>query len=242
MTEATTTLEAKLPRILYVDDEENVLLAMKRHQRKHFEIQTCSSPLEALEQIRKGESFSVIVSDLRMPGMDGVEFLRKTRALLPDATRIMVTGNADLDAAKRAVNDGHVFRFLSKPCEPDVMREAISSGHRIYELTVAERDLLERTLRGAIDVLTQTLSLSNPEAFGRASRISRYASALVKQMALENPWKYEVAAMLSQLGMVAVPPDVTRKAYRGETLSAVEINMLAQGPEAVDRFVLHFVG
>jgi response regulator RpfG family c-di-GMP phosphodiesterase len=226
-----------LSRVLYVDDEDNVLQAVRRHQRKHFDMHTCSSPRQALEEIRGGQTFAVVVSDLCMPGMDGVEFLKAVRAVAPDATRIMVTGNADLEAAKRAVNDGHVFRFLTKPCEPELLREAIHSGCRIHQLVVAERDLLERTLRGAVDVLTQTLALSNPEAFGRASRIRRFVLALVQKLGLENPWKYEVAAMLSQVGAIAVPPDVTRKAHRSETLTEEEAAMLGRVPEVGSRLL-----
>jgi response regulator RpfG family c-di-GMP phosphodiesterase len=232
-----STVQSALPRVLYVDDEENVLLAVKRHQRKSFDLHTCAVPQEALERIRGGETFAVVVSDLRMPLMDGVEFLKAVQGLMPDATRIMVTGNADLESAKRAVNDGHVYRFLNKPCEPELLREAIHSGVRIYELVVSERDLLERTLRGAIEVLTQTLSLSNPEAFGRASRIRRHVVGLVRRLGLENPWQYEVAAMLSQLGAITVPPDVTRKAYRGQPLSVEEGSMLAQSPAVASRLL-----
>ena len=232
-----STEPSALPRVLYVDDEENVLLAVKRHQRKSFDLHTCAVAHEALERIRGGESFAVVVSDLRMPRMDGVEFLKAVQGAMPDATRIMVTGNADLESAKRAVNDGHVYRFLTKPCEPELLREAIHSGVRIYELVVAERDLLERTLRGAVEVLTQTLSLSNPEAFGRASRIRRHVVGLVRRLALENPWQYEVAAMLSQLGAITVPPDVTRKAYRGQQLSIEEATMLAQSPSVASRLL-----
>jgi response regulator RpfG family c-di-GMP phosphodiesterase len=210
---------------------------VKRHQRKSFDLQTCAVPQDALDRIRGGESYAVVVSDLRMPRMDGVEFLKAVQGLMPDATRIMVTGNADLESAKRAVNDGHVFRFLTKPCEPELLREALHSGVRIYELVVAERDLLERTLRGAVEVLTQTLSLSNPEAFGRASRIRRHVLALVARLALENPWQYEVAAMLSQLGAITVPPDVSRKAYRGQPLSIDEARMLAQAPAVASRLL-----
>ncbi len=232
-----STEQSALPRVLYVDDEVNVLLAVKRHQRKSFDLQTCAVPQEALDRIRGGESYAVVVSDLRMPRMDGVEFLKAVQGLIPDATRIMVTGNADLESAKRAVNDGHVFRFLTKPCEPELLREALHSGVRIYELVVAERDLLERTLRGAVEVLTQTLSLSNPEAFGRASRLRRHVVGLVGRLALENPWQYEVAAMLSQLGAITVPPDVSRKAYRGQPLSIDEARMFAQAPAVASRLL-----
>jgi response regulator RpfG family c-di-GMP phosphodiesterase len=232
-----TTSQVPRPRVLYVDDEEKVLLAVERHLRKDFDLTVSASPRDAIGIVKGGETFGVVVADLRMPGMDGVEFLKAMRSASPDTTRIMVTGNADLQAAKRAVNDGNIFRFLTKPCTPDQLIDAVRSGHRLHDLLVTERDLLQRTLRGAIDVLTQTLGLSNPEAFGRAARIRRYTMALVERMALGDQWKYEVAAMLSQLGAIAVPPDVTRKAYLGEALTEDESAMLRAGPEVASRLL-----
>jgi response regulator RpfG family c-di-GMP phosphodiesterase len=228
---------AQLPVVLYVDDEENLLLAVKRQQRRYLDLETASDPRAALELVRGARSFSVVVSDLQMPGMDGVEFLKSVREIRPDTTRIMLTGNADLEAAQRAVNDGHVFRFMTKPCPPETLREAVYAGARIHELVVAERTLLERTLRGAVEVLTQTLALVNPEAFGRAARIRRAVTTLVQRMGLADPWQYEVAGMLSTLGVVSVPPEVAQKAYRGQPLSPDEREMLAESPAVASRLL-----
>ncbi len=225
-----SSAEPQLPRVLYVDDEQNILLAVRRQQRKHLDLTTCSSPAEALELLRQDQSFGVIVSDFDMPGMDGIAFLQEAREIVPDTTRIMLTGKADLNAATRAVNDGHVFRFLTKPCDSDLFRESVYAGARIHELVTAERSLLERTLRGAIDILTQTLSLSNPEAFGRASRLRRYVEVLARRLGVENLWEYSVAAMMSQLGCIAIPPDVVRRSNRGEELSDEDRRMLAEHP------------
>jgi response regulator RpfG family c-di-GMP phosphodiesterase len=220
-----------------VDDEENLLLAVKRQQRRFLDLQTASDPRVALETLRADGDFCVVVSDLQMPGMDGVEFLKSVREIRPDTTRIMLTGNADLAAAQRAVNDGHVFRFMTKPCAPESLREAIYAGARIHELVVAERTLLERTLRGAVEVLTQTLALVNPEAFGRASRLRRAVATLIEHLGLPDPWQYEVAGMLSQLGIVAVPPEVAQKAYRGQALTPDEREMLNESPTVASRLL-----
>ena len=82
-----TTSPATLPRVLYVDDEENVLLAVRRHQRKYFDLEVSTSPKEAIERVRAEPTFGVVVSDLRMPGMDGIEFLKAVRAVSPDSQR-----------------------------------------------------------------------------------------------------------------------------------------------------------
>jgi len=229
--------DEQLPRVLYVDDEANILFAVRRQQRKHLDITTCDSPTQAIELLENDPCFSVIVSDFDMPDMDGIAFLQAAREIAPDITRIMLTGKADLNAATRAVNDGHVFRFLTKPCDSEMLRESVIAGARIHELVTAERSLLERTLRGAIDILTQTLALSNPEAFGCASRLRRYVEALVRRLGLADSWQFSVAAMLSQLGCIAVPPDVVRRAYRHEALTSEEAIMLAEHPLTAGRML-----
>jgi CheY-like chemotaxis protein len=103
-------------RILFVDDEPNVLQAFDRQLRKRFDMVTAIGPDAALRLVSEDTAFAVVVSDLRMPGMDGIEFLARVRTLLPDATRIMLTGQADLSHAILAVNRGHIFQFLTKPC------------------------------------------------------------------------------------------------------------------------------
>src|SRR4030042_1602116 len=103
-----------------------------------------------LEKVAKGASYAVIVSDLRMPGMDGIHFLARARELVPDSVRIMLTGFADLQTAVDAVNPGHIFRFPTKPCEPQVLEIALEMGVSQYRLVMAEKELLEETLRGSI--------------------------------------------------------------------------------------------
>jgi len=225
------------PRILFVDDDENLLQAVQRQQRKHFELETCNDPAKAVEQVTSAGPFAVVVSDMRMPGMDGVQFLERVRALSPDTTRIMLTGNADLETAQRAVNDGQIFRFLTKPCSPEALREAVRAGVQIHQLVVAERELLERTLRGAVGVLTETLSLVNPAAFGRATRVRRVAGALAQQLGLEPGWRIDLAAMLSQIGCVTVPSAVVEKAFAGKALGPEEREMMDAHPEVGRRLI-----
>lgn len=228
---------AHKPRVLYVDDDANLLASIARHQRKHFDLVTVGSGAEALVLLQTEGPFAVVVSDLRMPGMDGIDLLQRMARISPDTTRIMLTGNADLEAAMRAVNDGHIFRFLTKPCAPDTLRSVIQSGEEMHRLVRAERELLEQTLRGAIDVLTEILGLVNPSAFGRASRVRKYASQLAEALGLRHRWQVEVAAMLSQIGCVTVPPKVVEKIGMGRSLDAAEQRMLRAHPEVGGRLL-----
>ncbi|MFQ5514955.1 MAG: HD domain-containing phosphohydrolase [Myxococcota bacterium] len=225
------------PRVLLVDDDRNLLQAVRRHQHRHFDLTLADDPLGVVEKLEESEPFAVAVSDLQMPGMDGIELLRRVQQSCPDTVRIMLTGNADLEAAKRAVNDGHIFRFLTKPCAPEELKEAIEAGVEMHRLVVAERELLEQTLHGAVEVLTESLGLVHPAAFGRAARVRSCVRDLVSSLEMVESWEFEVAAMLSQVGCVSVPPDVLEKAYAGRPLSAAESRMVAKHPEVGSRLI-----
>lgn len=203
-----------LTRILCVDDEPNILQAMERQFRKQFEIHTALGGELGLQAIAAKGPFAVVVSDLRMPVMDGVEFLTRVRALSPDTVRVMLTGQADMDAAIAAVNQGNIFQFLTKPCASDTLTRALNAALEQHRLITAERELLEQTLRGSIGVLSEILSFVNPLAFGRAQRVRRYVVHMAAKLDLVNRWQFELAAMLSQIGSVTVPPEVMDKYCR----------------------------
>jgi len=214
-------------RILCVDDEPNVLQAFERQFRKQFELQTALGPERGLEKLTGDGPFAVVVSDLRMPVMDGIEFLTRVRENWPDTVRIMLTGQADMNSAIAAVNQGNIFQFLSKPCPPEMLARALDAGLNHYRLITAERELLEQTLRGSIGVMSEILSLVNPVAFSRAERIRRYVVHIARHLNLAAEWQYELAAMLSQIGCVAVPPDVLNKYYDAQPLDAAERKIMA---------------
>ncbi|MEN6439514.1 MAG: HD domain-containing phosphohydrolase [Syntrophobacter sp.] len=217
-------------KILFVDDDSNILAAFRRQLRKQFTIETAPGGGEGLEAVKNSGPFAVIVSDLRMPRMDGIEFLSRVRALAPDSVRMMLTGNADLHAAVEAVNQGHIFRFLTKPCGPEVLTAALNSGTAQYRLITAERELLEKTLRGTIKVLGEMLALLNPEAFGRASRITRYVKEVAQQMGAPDVWQLETAAALSQIGCIMLPEDALMKLYKGQPLAPEESQLFNMHP------------
>ncbi|MCG8555524.1 MAG: response regulator [Proteobacteria bacterium] len=225
------------PRVLCVDDEPNVLDGLRRQLRRGFALTTAIGAPEGLAIMEREQPFSVVVSDLRMPRMDGIEFLRRVRTLQPDTVRILLTGNADLKAAIGAVNQGAIFRFLSKPCPSDLLTQAVKAACEQYRLVTAERVLLEQTLRGSVDALTEVLSLASPEAFGRASRLKQWATTLCKHLSLGDTWFIEVAAMLSQIGSVVLPPDTASKLYHGAELSDAEEAMVKRMPAVAERLL-----
>ena len=216
-----------LTRILCVDDEVNILRAMERQFRKEFEIHTALGPVLGLQAVAEKGPFAVVVSDLRMPVMDGVEFLTRVRAVSPDSVRVMLTGQADMDAAIAAVNEGNIFQFLTKPCPAETLTRALNAALEQHRLITAERELLEQTLRGSIGVMSELLCLVNPLAFGRAQRIRRYVMYMAEKLDLPDRWQFELAAMLSQIGSVTVPPEVMEKNLSLEPLTSDEARIVA---------------
>lgn len=209
-------------KILLVDDDPNILDAHRRTLGREFQIETAMGGQEALRLADETGPYAVIVSDLRMPEMDGIQLLSKVKARWPDTIRVMLTGNADVQTAIDAINEGSIFRFLNKPCDKEAMAKTLTAALVQYRLVVAEKELLEQTLTGCIQVLTEVLSLVNPAAFGRAERARRYIHHVVTSIKLGNPWQYEVAAMMSQLGCVTLPPETIEAVYGGKQLSANE--------------------
>ncbi len=229
--------EGMIRRVLCVDDEPNILAAFARQLHKHVELDTAVGPLLGLEAIQSRGPYAAVVSDLRMPGMDGIRFLAKVHELAPDTVRVMLTGQADLTAAIAAVNEGHIFRFLTKPCLPTVLIKTLESAIEQYRLVTAEREILEETLNGSIRVLTEVLSVVNPAAFSRADRIHRYVAHQATYLWLPNVWEFEVAARLSHLGCIAVPSEIFEKLSAGESLSEVEQTVLASHPAVGQRLL-----
>ena len=216
-------------KILFVDDEPAVLDGYQRMLHREFEVDTAEGGEQGLAAIHERGPYSVVVSDMRMPGMNGAQFLSQVRHSAPDTVRMLLTGFADVDAAVEAVNQGNIFRFLTKPCKKDVIAKAITAGLLQYRLVAAEKELLENTLMGSIKVLTDVLSAVSPEAFGRSMRITRCVRHMVGKFGLPSPWRFEAAAMLSQLGCLTLGPEVMQAAYAGTELS----------PEDQARFVGH---
>jgi CheY-like chemotaxis protein len=209
-------------KILLVDDDSNVLDGYRRSLSQEFLIEIAQGGPEALALATDNGPYAVVISDMRMPGMDGIQLLSRIKAVSPDTVRVMLTGNADTETAVQAINEGSIFRFLNKPCSREVMAKTMTAALVQYRLVTAEKQLLEQTLSGSLQVLTEVLSLVNPAAFGRAERARRYIHHIVSAMKLRNPWQYEVAAMLSQLGCVTLAPETIEAVYSGETLSANE--------------------
>ncbi len=218
-------------RVLCVDDDGNILEAMKRTMRDAFTLVTALGGEDGMARLDSEGPFAVIVSDLRMPVVDGVTLLAHAREVSPTTTRILLTGHADVEQAIRSVNEGNVFRFLTKPCAGSVLRAAILAGIEQHRLVNAERVLQEQTLRGSIRAMTELLSLVHPLVGAQTSRVRRLVVEMATALALDDVWRVEVAALLANLGLVTVPHATVERLHAGESLSEREEEQLARAPE-----------
>jgi response regulator RpfG family c-di-GMP phosphodiesterase len=222
-----------------VDDEPFVLEGISRQLRRDYDVTVAAGGVPALEQLAHNGPFAVIVSDLRMPGMDGVELLNYVRQIAPDTVRLLLTGFADIEAAIAVVNEAQVFRFLTKPCHRDQLVKALEAGVQQHRLVTAERVLLEETLHGSVRALMDALALANPMAFGRASRVKDQVSAVAAALELPDRWQVEVAAMLSLIGMISLPAPLVEKLFLGQALSADEQELVDRLPALTDQLLAH---
>lgn len=226
-------------KVLFVDDEQMVLDGFQSNLRKRYQVATAQGPEAGLRTVQTEGPFAVVVSDLKMPGMDGITFLSRVREMCPDTTRIMLTGFAEIDTAIEAVNQGQVFRFLTKPCPVGNLVKALESGVDQYRLVTAERELLHGTLRGTIRVLAEALGLANPEAFGRSQRVKSVVSRLSKVISIKSPLELELATMLSHLGCMGLHRSIFEKLDNGQELTPKEKALYADHPRIGAMLIQH---
>ena len=216
--------------ILLVDDDENLLNSFERQFRNSFTVLTSNSGESGLKRIKENGSIVLVISDMNMPGMDGVEFLSKVKEVNPKIIRIMLTGRADQNVAIQAVNEGSIYRFLTKPTTPTILEKIINDGLEQYRLVNAEKQLLSKTLNGSLEILNQVLSLTNPVAFGRSNRIKKIVQHILQSDQPDNAWQYELAATLCLIGFIAIPQPIQDKIYTKGDLSQPEKDLVSNAP------------
>jgi FixJ family two-component response regulator len=224
-------MDATPAAVLFVDDEPQLLDGIARSLRNHFAIRTASSAAEGLKVLQSVGPFAVVVSDMRMPEMNGAQFLGRVREMAPDTVRIILSGQSDTQQTIAAVNEGNIFRFLSKPCDTQSLLSAVRMGVEQHKLIMAEKVLLEQTLTGAVNILIEILSVVTPSAYGRARRLQRYVVALAAALSLGDNWQWRLAALLSQIGCIALPKEITAKVEADQQLTEEEHRLFESHPQ-----------
>ena len=214
------------PWVLCVDDEPKVLEGLELLLGFDYEVRTAAGGEAGLDVLRAHPECGVIISDMRMPAMNGAQFLAAAREVTPDTTRMLLTGYSDLSDTISAINEGGIFRFLTKPTPPEALQQAVDDGLRQWELIQSERVLLEQTLHGAAEALIEALEIASPAGFSRARRIESACRHVATELGQEPVWEVALAGLLLRLGWIAVPNQTIDTYLAGGDLTAAERAML----------------
>lgn len=207
------------PQILCIDDDEGVLAGLKLSLRNVGEVHTATSGYAGLELAESLPDLAVVICDMRMPGITGDIVLGQMHRRFPDVTRVLLTGFSDTPAAIRAINEGRIFRFLNKPCGREEMIETIGDAIAQYRLVTSEKQLLEQTVKGCIEALSDALAMASPATYGQAKRTCELLAQVARECHFEASWSMEMAITLGNLALVELPADVQERLLIGARLN-----------------------
>lgn len=222
-------------RILCVDDEPNVLEGLGRILHRKCVVLTASCGAAALELMAISEPIHVIVSDMRMPEMSGATLLAKCCKHYPDTVRLLLTGYSGLESAVQAVNEGQIFRFLTKPCPPQLFLETLQAAVDKYRQDSKGRILIEQSVVGSIRALAEVIALVHPGTLASTSRQLERARKVASYLHVREPWHVEVAAILAQAGYVVLPNNVLAKVSEPPSGKPNDAGMLTRVPLVLSR-------
>lgn len=197
------------PKVLFLDDDVNILRAVARlFADTGMDITTTDDPFAALEMVASDE-VAVVVSDNRMPAMEGTEFLARVRSMNPDTVRIMLTGYADFTSAVDAINRGGIYKFLMKPWNNSELVGAVREGLERYRLVKAMRTSDEPTLLS----LARAIELKDPYTRGHCDSVAGYALAIGNAVGLTEDVLLQVryGCWLHDCGKIGVPEAILNK-------------------------------
>lgn len=218
-------------KILIVDDDLVLLGILEETLRTRYTVDSASSAAEALEKIAGQGPYAVVVSDRSMPKMNGVELLEQVKSLSPETVRLMLTGDKEQQAAVEAINRGEVFYFLTKPCPPDQLLEAVEAGLNRHRLERTRRELSGPGGTPGAALLVEVLGAVAPAALSRGEKLRESMRVLVAHLKIEPSEPLLLATLLSQLGCAMVPPGVYRRFCFGAELWPQEVAILRQVPQ-----------
>ena len=211
-------MEDKKYKILIVDDEEDNLALLYRTLRGKYNITKASSAIEALE-ILKNEQFDCILSDHKMPLMDGVEFLKRVYDMQPKTMRLLVTAYTDVKILIDAINYAKIYRYIKKPYSPDELLMIVENTLETYQLKLDNENLiqdLKELFSGTIKSIIEALDAKDSYTLGRSRRVAFYALKIVDKMALTpaEASKIELAGLLHDIGMIGVAEEILNKTQK----------------------------
>ena len=207
-------------RILLVDDEPLVLEGLRRSVHTEFVADLAVGAEEGLAKLKKDGPYLVVISDMRMPGMDGAEFLAAVRTISPDSIRVMLTGCNDMETAVRAVNEGQIFRFLTKPVAAKTLLTTLRDCVAQYQAACFEKEHLKITVEaleqvdlGTLTALARAIDAKSAWTAGHSERVTNLALKMAHAMGLPQK-SLEIihrGGLLHDIGKIGTPPSILDK-------------------------------
>ena len=228
----------KTTTILIVDDDrefvDSLVRALQLDERfEDITITAAYSGEEALEAFGQDSQVAVMISDIDMPGMNGMELIELVKKISPMTVRIMISGAGGYDEVVRGINEGGIFYYLSKPFDTDGLGAILKQGIWHYNVTTTEHELVESTLKNVIRLLVDLLALVSPDAHKRALRVREIVAKICRRLKVKPNWNYEVAALLAQFITINLPPDLMTRFLDNEVLEESERASILQNAKTV---------
>jgi putative two-component system response regulator len=213
--------------LLLVDDEKDNLQLLARTLRNNNNLFMASSGFEALE-ILNANKIDLIISDQKMPQMDGIEFLKKAFELQPESIRILITAYADSNILIDAINTGKIYMYIKKPWNPNEVLNVVGKALEKYKLNEDHKELIsdfKDLFTGTISAITEALDAKDPFTFGRSKRVCYYSIEIAKKLGLsiDELSKIEIAGLLHDIGMIGISEQILNKS---ENLSDEEYDLI----------------
>jgi response regulator RpfG family c-di-GMP phosphodiesterase len=204
-------------RILVVDDEQPLLNLLTASLGDHYIVETARSADEALQRLRTADPYAVIIADLIMPGMNGIDLLAECEKIDPLTVRVVLTGDPKRQTVIDVINRGHVFQFIPKPVMQPELTATVEAAVRQHDVLRAEQGLLDTTLRTSINLLLEVLSTLDAHSFELSERVRRSVGLFARRLRMPNAWELEMAASLARIGAATLPTDELHKVASGDT-------------------------
>lgn len=227
--------EGKLYTLLVVDDEIDNVSLLKRTFRREYNVLTATSGFEALDVLTSVESdIALIISDQRMPGMTGTEFMSKTVDTHPNTLRILLTGYSDIDAMIDGINKCELFQYVTKPWNPSELKIIVDRAIETYQLALTKKSLLKQLrelLYTTIQAISEALDEKDTYTHGHSKRVTLYSLILGRAMNLDTATleKLQLAGLLHDIGKIGTPERILNKPGG---LTHEEFNIIKKHPRA----------
>ena len=227
--------------ILIVDDEDNNLQLLKRSLRSNYTVLVATNGKEALEIVDvAGDEISMIISDQRMPEMQGIDFLQEVSKKYPDIIKILLTGYTDTDVIIEAINKCNLYQYILKPFDPSTLQITVQQGLKKFEILTQNTELskdLNELFYKTIKAISSALDAKDPYTHGHSYRVTLYSMILAKKLNSDDAFMEEIetAGLLHDIGKIGIPQSILCKPGK---LTDEEYEVMKKHPEQAEKIIM----